>query len=360
MGERILCYIGTYTHTTSKGIYLYELDPATGALSLLNASPAGAEPSYLAFHPNGRYLYAVSETMEYEGRPSGGVSALAIDPQSGALTLLNQVASEGGSPCYVSVDATGQFVLVANYHGGSLAVLPIRPDGRLLPKSDYVYLAPTAEEAARKKEPRGHCIILAPGNRFVLACDAGLDRVMVYQLELARGRLVPNDPPYIQLRDGAAPRHITFHPNERYAYAIGESSSTMFALAWDGARGVVTEKQAISTLPADFSGRSFCADVHVHPSGRFLYGSNRGHDSIVIYAIDQATGELTLVGHESTQGQTPRNFSLDPTGAYLYAANQRSDTVVTYHIDQATGRLTPTGQVLQIPIPVCIKFREKA
>ena len=265
MGERILCYIGTYTKTNSEGIYLYELDPATGTLSLLGTSWAGDEPSYLAFHPNGRYLYAVSETGEFEGQPWGQVSALAIDPQSGALTLLNQAPSEGRSPCYVSVDDTGQFVLVANYHSGSLAVLPIRPDGRLLAKSDYVYLQPTAEEVARKKEPRGHCITPAPGNRFVLACDAGLDRLMVYQLELTRGRLVPHDPPYTQLRQGAAPRHITFHPNGRWVYAIGESSSTMFALTWDGARGTLTERQAISTLPADFSGRNACADVHVHP-----------------------------------------------------------------------------------------------
>jgi len=357
MGERILCYIGTYTKTTSQGVYLYEQDPHTGELKFLNVSWAGDEPSYMAFHPNGRYLYAVSETGEFEGQPWGQVSALSIDSQSGALTLLNQVPAEGRSPCYVSVDGTGQFALVANYHSGSLAVLPIRPDGRLLPKSDYVYLQPTAEETARNKEPRGHCIILAPGNRFVLACDAGLDRIMIYQLELSRGRLVPHDPPYTQLRDKAAPRHITFHPNGRDVYAIGESSSTMFALVWDGQRGTLTEKQALSTLPADFSGRSYCADVHVHPSGRFLYGSNRGHDSITIFAIDQATGALSLIGHESTQGQTPRNFGLDPKGAYLYAANQRSDTVVTYRIDQETGKLTPTGQVLQIPIPVCVKFR---
>ena len=357
MSRRVLCYIGTYTHTTSEGIYLYEVDLSTGALRFLNVSPAGEHPSYLAFHPNGRTLYAVNETTEYGGRASGAVSAYAIDGQTGALTTLNRQASEGTSPCYLSVDATGQFLLVANYHSGSIAVLRVQPDGQLLPASDFIQFRPTEEESQRQKAPLGHCIITDPTNRFVLACDAGLDRLMIYQLDLARGRLIPSEQPTTQLRDGSAPRHVTIHPDRRHVYAIGESSSTMFAFAWDEARGRLAEMQAISTLPEGFRGRNYCADLHVHPSGRFLYGSNRGHNSIVIYAIHEDTGKLTLVGHESTQGQTPRNLALDPTGQYLFAANQHSDTVVSYRIDLQTGRTAPTGHVLSLPMPVCLKMR---
>jgi 6-phosphogluconolactonase len=343
MCPRVLCYIGTYTHTTSEGIYLYEVDLASGSLNLVNVSPAGDHPSYLAFHPNGRTLYAVNETEEYGGKASGAVSAYAISPQTGALTFLNRQASEGASPCYVSVDATGQCVLVANYHGGNIAVLPVQADGQLLPVSDLVQFRPTEAESQRKKVPHGHCIIPDATNRFVLACDAGLDRLMIYRLDLARGRLIPNEQPTMQLREGAAPRHVTIHPNRRYVYAIGESSSTLFALAWDEVRGTLAEIQAIGTLPGGFNERSYCADLHIHPSGRFLYGSNRGHNSIVIYALDDTTGKLTLVGHESTQGQIPRNLALDPTGQYLFAANQRSDTVVSYRIDLQTGKLAPRG-----------------
>ncbi len=357
MSPRILCYIGTYTHTTSEGIYLYEVDLATGALNLVNVSPAGDHPSYLAFHPNGRYLYAVNETEVYEGKASGAVSSYAINPQTGALTFLNRQASGGASPCYVSVDATGQIVLVANYHGGSIAAFPVQADGQLLPASEFIQFRATEEEAGRKKVPHGHCILPDATNRFVLACDAGLDRLMIYRLDPAHGRLIPNEQPRLQLREGAAPRHITFHANRQYLYAIGESSSTLFVFAWDETRGTLAEIQAISTLPEGFSGQSYCADVHIHPSGRFLYGSNRGHDSIVTYALDEATGKLTLVGHESTQGQIPRNFALDPTGQYLFAANQRSDTIVSYRVDQQTGKLEPTGHVLRLPIPVCLKMK---
>lgn len=357
MSPRTLCYLGTYTNTDSQGIYLYEQDPASGELGFLNVSAAGQHPSYLAFHPDGRHLYAVNETLEWDGRPSGGVSAYTIEPATGALTLINRQASGGGNPCYVSVDATGQTLLVANHRDASVAALPIAPDGALGPIRDFHPYAPSAEEAARNKVAHGHCIVIDPTNQYAIACDAGLDRLMLYRLDPGASRLIPHDPPYLQLPEGAAPRHFVIHPSRRWAYAIGEASSTMFALAWDETRGILAVQQAIKALPPDFSGRNMCADVHVHPNGRLLYGSNRGQDAIVGYAIDPATGQLTLLGHTSTQGHWPRNFALDPAGTFLYVANQRSDSVVCYRVDGATGALEPTGFVLQVPIPVCLKFR---
>jgi 6-phosphogluconolactonase len=350
-------YVGTYTGGASEGIYHFRLDLGTGALAAAGSVVPVDHPSYLALHPSRPFLYSVNELGDFRGRKCGGVSAFAIDEGSGELSLLNQQASGGPGPCYVSVDATGRSVLVANYGGGSVAFLPLGEDGRLGEATDFIQHTGSSVNPNRQQAPHAHSIIPGPENRCAFAADLGLDKVMIYQLDLAAGKLRPNDPPWAQVHPGAGPRHVTFHPNGHYAYLINEIDSTLTAFAYDASRAALTELQTASTLPEGFEGRNSCADVHVHPSGKFLYGSNRGHDSIVIYALDAATGRPSYVGHEPTQGKTPRGFTIDPTGAFLLAANQNTDAIVTFRIDAATGQLAATGHVAQVPTPVCLKIR---
>jgi 6-phosphogluconolactonase len=354
MATQTLVYIGTYTRTGSKGIYVYRLDPASGALAFVSATQV-ENPSFLAFHPQHTFLYAVSEG-HFEGKPGGGVSALALDPKTGALTLLNQMPSHGTSPCHLSVDQTGQFVYVANYGNGTLAAFSIQRDGSLGPETDFVQHVGSSINPQRQKGPHAHSINLDKANRFAFVPDLGMDKVMIYKLDLAQGKLIPNDPPFAPVHGGAGPRHMAFHPNNRYVYVINEVDSTMTVYTYDEARGALSEIQSLSTLPADFKGGSWCADVHVAASGKFVYGSNRGHDSIVIFGVDPATGKLTTLGYEPTQGKFPRNFGLAPSGDLLLAANQDGNNVVSFRVDQQTGKLTPTGHVIEVPMPVCVKF----
>jgi 6-phosphogluconolactonase len=355
--KAMLVYVGTYTHGKSEGIYVYRMDAASGALTLVNKATGVANPSFLDPHPNGRFLYAVNEVGNFGGKSSGAVSAFAADPKTGKLTYLNQQASGGAAPCHLSVDKTGQFVLAANYGGGSVCVLPIQEDGKLGEATDFIQHEGSSVNPRRQEGPHAHSVMIDAANRFAFVADLGLDKVMVYRMNLAEGKLTPNDPPWAQVKPGAGPRHFDFHPNGKYAYLINELDSTLTAFAYDAQKGGLAEIETVSTLPADFNGTSHCADVHVHPSGQFVYGSNRGHDSIVIFAIDPNTGKLSYVGHQSTQGKTPRNFGIDPTGMFLLAANQSTDTIVTFRIDSQTGQLTPTGHVTQAPTPVCLKMR---
>ncbi|HQE91658.1 MAG TPA: lactonase family protein [Anaerolineae bacterium] len=348
-------YVGTYTHgSASKGIYIYRLDRTSGALMPVGVAGAAVNPSFLAVDPQRRYLYAVNETMTFAGQAGGGLSAFAIDPQTGALTSLNSRCTHGGAPCHVSVDQTGRFVYVANYMGGNVAVFPVREDGGLEPASDVVQHSGSGVDPRRQEGPHAHSINLDPTNRYAFVADLGIDKVMTYQLDLDHGKLLPHIVPWTAVAAGAGPRHLAFHPNGKYAYLITEMGSTMMVLAYDAASGTLTPLQTVPALPDDFDGSSTAADIHVAPSGKFLYGSNRGHDSIVIYAIDGATGLLTYVGHTPTQGKTPRNFAMDPTGTYLFAANQDSDTIVAFRVDVETGHLMPTGHVTQVPKPVCV------
>jgi 6-phosphogluconolactonase len=298
--------------------------------------------------------------LEDTDYPGGAVSAFAVDPATGGLTFLNRQSAHGGGTCFVTVDQTGHYVLAANYRSGTAVILPIEAEGRLGEASDWVQHTGSSVNAQRQEGPHAHSINLDPFNRRAYVPDLGIDKIMIYQVDLTEGKLIANDPPFAQLQAGAGPRHFAFHPNGRYAYGINELDSTMTAFLYNEADGSLTEQETLSTLPADFTGSSACADVHVHPNGRFLYGSNRGHDSIVLYEIDEATGRLTLIGHESTQGEHPRNFGLDPTGSFLLVANQNTDNVVIFRIDQDTGQLTPTGQILDVPSPVCVKFRTSA
>jgi 6-phosphogluconolactonase len=351
-----MVYVGTYTASMSKGIYYFQLDLASGETTPVKLMVEAVHPSFLAVHPNHRFLYAVNEMSDFKGMKSGAVSAFAMDAKTGNLTFLNQKPSHGGGPCHLVVDKQGKNVLVANYGGGSVASLPIQSDGRLGEATSTIQHEGKSVNPQRQTSPHAHSINLDVANRFAAAADLGLDKVLVYRFDAAKGTLAPNDPPAASVAPGAGPRHFAFHPNGKYAYVINEINLTVTAFSYDAPKGVLKEIHTVPTLPEGTLPTGSTAEVQVHPSGKFLYGSNRGHDSIAIFAIDEKTGRLTVVGHQSTQGKTPRNFGIDPTGQYLLAANQQSDTIVVFRIDPQTGTLTPTGKVLDVPTPVCVKF----
>jgi 6-phosphogluconolactonase len=354
--DSMLVYIGTYTGAKSKGIYVSKFDSATGKLSAHKLAAETKSPSFLAVHPNHRFLYAASEVNNFEGKPEGGVSSFAIDTKTGKLSLINQERSGGTGPCHLAVDGTGKCVLVANYGSGSLAALPIQEDGKLAEPGAVIQHKGSSVNPQRQAGPHAHYITPDLANRFALACDLGLDKVLVYQFDPLKCSLIANSPPSIAIKPGSGPRHLAFHPNGRVVYLINEMSSTLTALTYDARRGTLEELQTISTLPEKFSGESTCAEVQVHPSGKFVYGSNRGHDSIAVFATDPKTGKLAFVEHQPTKGKTPRHFGIDPTGKWLLVENQGSDSIVVFRIDANTGRLSATGQSVEVGAPVCVVF----
>jgi 6-phosphogluconolactonase len=354
-------YFGTYTGARSKGIYLSILDPATGALAPPVLAAEIANPSFLALHPGGRFVYAVSEIGGFQGKPGGAVTAFVREPETGVLRPLNQVSTLGDGPCHLVVDPAGRNVLAANYGGGSVVVIALEPEGRLGAHGSFLQHQGSSVNPQRQKGPHAHGVYLDAASRFAFVPDLGLDRVMIYRFDSAAHSLAPMDPPAgAGVKPGAGPRHFAFHPNGRFGYVINELDSTITALGYDATRGRLTEFQTVPTLPADFTGRSTTAEIAVHPGGRFLYGSNRGHDSIAVFALDPGTGKLTFVQHEPTRGRTPRSFAIDPTGTFLLAANQDSDSVAVFRIDAGTGRLTPTGRSLDVGAPVCVMFASRA
>lgn len=354
----LLVYFGTYTGKTSQGIYVSRFDPASGVLAAPVLAAETRNPSFLAAHPSRPFLYAVNEVGSLEGKPTGGVSAFAIDRASGKLTFLNQRPSAGADPAHLSVDRGGRHVLVANYTGGSVAVLPIGADGRLGPASAAVQHTGSSVDPARQKAPHAHAVNLDAANRYAYVADLGLDKVLIYRFDPAGGSLAPAAPPFASVKPGSGPRHLAFHPGGRFAYVINEMTCNITAFGVDSASGALREIESVSTLPAGqgvAAGYS-TAEIMVHPSGRFLYGSNRGHDTIAVFAIDAASGTLTLVQHEPTQGSSPRGFGIDPGGQHLIAGNQRSDSVVVFRIDGKTGRLSATGQTIKVGSPVSVEF----
>jgi 6-phosphogluconolactonase len=351
-----LVYIGTYTTEQSKGIYAYRFNVVTGQFVPLGLAAETSNPSFLAVHPNHKILYAVNEIGNFQNQSSGAVSAFAIDSHTGKLTLLNQVASRGADPCYVAVDKTGKHVLVANYGGGNVAVFPVLKGGKLRESTRVLQYKGTGANPERQESPHAHWIDFSPDNRFVVAADLGLDQLDVYKFSASKGSLVPNQPAVVQLKPGAGVRHFAFHPNARFGYAVNEMQSSVVSFAYDPARGTLHELQTISILPKDFTGKNDAAEIQIHPSGKFLYASNRGHDSIAVFSIDPTKGTLTPVEYVPTQGKAPRYFAVDPTGSRLFVANQNSGTIVVFQIDPTSGRLTSTGQVLQIASPVCLRL----
>jgi 6-phosphogluconolactonase len=343
--------MGANSH--GRGIYVCRLDLSSGQLRRVAISKGVANPSFLALDRQRQFLFAVNEVNTFAGKASGAVSSFRINQQTGTLQFLNQQPSAGAGPCHLTTDHSGKFVLVANYDAGSVAVLPWRR-GALGPPVDMVQHHGSSVNSERQKEPHAHGVVIDRNNRFVFVPDLGLDKVMVYGFDSRSGKLSRLEDRAAIARPGAGPRHFVFHPTGRWAYVINELDSTVGAFSYSSDLGRLQELQTIGTLPADFSGNSSCAEIEVAPDGKFLYGSNRGHDSIVVFSIDQGTGKLTLVEHISSGGKTPRNFTIDPSGNFLLAANQNSDTVVVFQIDRASGKLSPTGHVTEIGSPVCV------
>jgi 6-phosphogluconolactonase len=349
-------YVGTYTSAKSKGIHLLRLDLASGRLTYEALAAETANPTFLAIHPNGRFIYAAGEVSQFNNQPTGVVTAFAINPATGMLDMLNQQPSGGRGACHVSVDPTGRVVLVANYGGGNVAALPIEADGRLRPPSATIQHEGSGPNPRRQRQPHAHAINPDPAGRFALAADLGIDKIMIYRLDAAAGTLAPNDPAFATLAPGAGPRHLSFHPNGRLSYVINELDNTITAFAYDARNGGLTQIQTINTLPAGFEASNTTAEVVVHPGGRFIYGSNRGHDSIAAFSIDEQTGRLAAIGHYPTQGKTPRNFNIDPSGRYLVVANQNTDNLAVFRIDTATGRLDLASTLEGVGAPVCVRF----
>jgi len=354
--RKYLVFVGTYTtKTVSKGIYGYEFDANTGKLTPKGVAAETRDPSWVAVHPGGKFLYAANEA----GKASA-VSAFAVDAKSGKLTLLNQIPSLGEDPCYLSFDKTGKYLLVANYSSGTIAVFPISADGRLGERTALVKdQGATGPNKERQDAPHAHWIETSPDNRFVLVADLGLDEVLVYKFDAASGTLTPNEPAFARLKAGSGPRHAVVYPNGRFVFAVSELSSTATSFAYDVKKGTLKEIGTASTLPPGFSGRNDVAEAAVHPNGKFLYVSNRGNDSIAILSIDPGNRTLSPAGGIPTGGKEPRHFAIDPSGKYLLAENQFSNNIVVFKIDAATGGLTATGQVVEVPSPVDIAFLQE-
>ncbi|MCY9663103.1 lactonase family protein [Paenibacillus chondroitinus] len=348
----IYAYIGTQTDgSSSEGIYVYRMNPLTGELEYSSTAAAGINPTYLAIHPLKQYLYAAN-TIEGEGL----ISSFAIDSLTGRLTFMNSQPSGGSKPVHVLVDGKGTFVLAGNFGDGSVSVLPIQADGSLGAMTDFIRHSGSSVHPTRQQGPRVHSVTLDPAGRYAVAAEYGADQLRVYRLDAERGKLLPAAVPSISVAAGSGPRHAVFHPNERWAYVINELGNTLMSYDYNPVQGIFHLRDTHATLPEGFAEPSFCADVHVHPDGTYVYGSNRGHNSIVIYAVEPETGRLQLVGHEPTLGRAPRSFIIDPTGQYLYAAHQDTDNVVAFSLDRQTGRFRPMGHSIKVPMPVCIKM----
>ena len=356
--SKYLFYVGTYTEegSKSKGIYAYRFDADTGQITPLGLAAETTNPSFVALDPNGRFLYAVNEVQNYKSPNSGGVSAFSIDRSTGKLTFLNEVPSRGADPCYITLDRTGKYVLVANYTGGSIAVFPVLEDGKLGEASAFLQHTGHGTNPERQEKAHAHSIDLSPDNRFAMVNDLGLDELLVYKFDSAAGSLTPNNPPFAKLDPGAGPRHFALSPSGKFAYVLAEMHSTVTVFSNDEKTGTLHPLQTISALPKDFTGQNDDAEIEMYPSGKFLYASNRGSDTITEFAVAPGKGTLTPVAYTPTQGKIPRSFEIDPTGKFLFAANQKSDNIVVFRIDPNTGRLTPTGKVLDVGSPVCVKF----
>lgn len=349
-----LAYVGTFTKGESKGIYVFRLQTSGLEVSQnITLVPLGLaaetpNPAFLELDPKRRVAFAANDIHEFQGKPSGSVSAFAVDPTTGKLTLINQQASMGPAPCHLTLDRERRHLLVANCLGGSVAVLPVAADGRLG--------APTSVVQHPGTKPHTHGVALSPDDQFAFACDMGLDRVMAYRFDAQKGTLAPAKVPAIALKAGSGPRHLVFRPDGRFAYVLGAKTNTVFAFAYDAKTGGLREVQASSTLPESFEGKSAAAEIAVHPSGKFLYVSNRGHESVVLFAIDADKGTLSFVEEQGTGGKTPRHFGMEPSARHLAIANQDSNTVLVCRVDRSNGRLKPSGVFASVPNPVCVKF----
>ncbi|MCA9024456.1 MAG: lactonase family protein [Planctomycetaceae bacterium] len=356
--ETMDVYFGTYTQGDSRGIYKSTFNSETGALTAPELVAKTPEPSFLALHPTRPLLYAVNETSDYQGKSSGSVTAFSINEENGSLSELNQQASHGASPCHIDVDPTGRNVLIANYHGGSVAVLPIKEDGSLADASCVIQHEGSSVNESRQEGPHAHSINLDATGEFAFVADLGLDKILVYRFDPVAGTLIPHEPPSTSVPPGSGPRHFAMHPSAKFAYTNHEITSEVRSFRYHPPTAVLYGFQTISSIPEEVPGNS-TAEIQVHPSGKFVYCSNRGHDSIAVYSVNEETGELSFIEAESTHGQTPRNFGIDPSGKFVIAANQSTDNAVVLRIDQETGALSTSGHSIKVPSAVCVKFRSR-
>jgi 6-phosphogluconolactonase (cycloisomerase 2 family) len=373
--DAVLAYVGTYSSPKGpegskgygKGIYLFQMDPSTGTLTLREVFASDANPSWLAFDPSRTHLYAANETDTYRGASSGSVSAYSIERSSGRLTALNTVSSQGAGPAHLSVHPSGKYVLVANYAGGTVAVLPIRPDGSLGDATDVKHDAGPVGPVRAASAPPGsfaisgherthaHMVQSDPSGRFVLSADLAMDQILIWKFDAEKGTLAPNNPASATVPPGDGPRHFTFHRNGRWMYSLQEEASTLIAFDYDAARGSLTAKQTISSLPKGFRGTNFTSEVMISADGRFLYAANRLHDTIAWFSIGPS-GTLTFGGEEWTRGDYPRSFNIDPSGNFLYTCNQRADAIAAFRVNRQTGALTFTGQYTDVGTPAIVIF----
>jgi 6-phosphogluconolactonase len=354
-----LVYFGTFTTGKSQGIYVSRFDSTTGKLSQPELAAKIKNPTFLAVPPSGKFLHAGSETTNATGKIVGRVVAYDLDQTTGRLTLMNEANCAGsGSPCHLALDATHQCLFVANYGSGTIAALPVHGDGRLGEATTVMQHTGSGPNPKRQAGPHAHFILPSPDNRFTLDCDLGLDKIFINRLDAAAAKLTANDPPSVSVAPGSGPRHLVFSKDSKFVYVINELASSVTVFHYAATNAGLTEVQTVSTLPPNFATNNTAAEIAIHPNGKFLYGSNRGHDSIAVFAIDSDTGKLTLVEHQSTLGHMPRNFAIAPGGRWLIAENQASDSVAVFSLDPDTGKLQPTGQTITIAAPVCSVFVE--
>ena len=356
-GKEPMIFVGTYTEpdqSTSEGVYAFGMDSSSGNLNLKTVAKNLINPSFLALHPGTGNIYVVHEKGTFEGQPGGGVIALAMDPESGEIRVLNKQSSGGEDPCYISLERTGRYALVANYISGCVAMLPIESDGRLGPASSICQHRGSSIHPERQDKPYAHCILPDPTNVFAVACDLGTDKIMIYRMDLDAGQLIEHS--HVEVAPGSGPRHLIFHPNGRFAYVVCELNSSVLGFTWDAEGGTLEEFQTVRTLPPGYEGRNLPADIHITPNGQFLYASNRGHDSLACYEVSAESGELTLKHHTSSGGMEPRGFAITSDGKFLIAANQNSNNLVPFLIDPGMGQLSRFGDETQVSMPVCVKF----
>ena len=346
----LFAYVGTYTRQKSKGIYVYRFDPATGKLTDGALAAETSNPSFIAVSPDQKYLYAANENGQ------GMVTAFAIEPGTGHLKMLNSVSAKGSGPCHVSVDKTGKMVFVANYNDGTAAAFPVKADGSLGESAWNIKNSGSSVDKQRQAGPHAHSANISPDNKFMLLNDLGLDEILVFHIDPAKASVTPNDPPFAKVAPGSGPRHLAFSTNGKFAYAINEMLATIIAFKWDAGHGKLDELQTVSTLPAGYSGPKSTAEIAAHPNGKFLYGSNRGNNTIAAFSIDGSTGKLTMIDTFPSGGKTPRSIAIDPSGKFLLSAGQDSDNIAAFSIDAKTGRLTATGDTVEVGAPVCIVF----